>query len=168
MFAVPGHGSGMLRDARPALKIKLAGVGSGHVQRCLGIVDTEAQAPHQEFPMKRTITAVAILAALGIAAQVQAHDWGQDQRGRNHDWRGRDSWRDGDHHHRAYRRSDGYRRDYGYPRNYGYSRPYGYWHDYGYPSGYGYPSRYRYDDCDDYYGYGDSDISLLISLPLRF
>lgn len=145
----------------------------------------------------RIAAAAAILAFLGLAVQAQAQDrqgrygshsdrpqWGNQQQYRHDDrggrysgggwndhrgwsgggqrWQDRDGWRE----HSWPRQHDHY---YGYPQYYGYShyydypRYYGYRHDYGYPRYYGYWSGYRYDD-DDY----DSDISLLISLPLYF
>ena len=137
--------------------------------------------------MKRVIATTAVLlAAFGLAAQVQARDHGNESRGwqdrdrGGHDYRpswnergrdygrgyGRDhdGWRDHDEHHWG----APYYRDYGYhyPRHY-YGRPYynrpyyadnwRYYRPPVYRSGY----YYDWDDCDD------DGFSILFSLPLR-
>jgi len=114
--------------------------------------------------------------ALGAAGQVQAEGWDSgrshgssnrhyersDHRGWPQDRRGRDSW------HRSWRDADrdrwrGSWRD-GYRDRY-WAAPRGW-----YEEGRYWRPRYRYYDYDydDYGYYNDSDISLLISLPLQF
>jgi hypothetical protein len=142
--------------------------------------------------MKRVIaTAAVLLAAFGLASEVQAHDHGHESRGwqdrGGHDYRpnwnshghdyghnyggdhGRDGWHgsDGWHDRDEHRWGAPYDRDYGYryPRYY-YSSPY-----YGYGWRYYQPPVYRgsyYYDCDDYdYDCDDDGFSLMFSLPLR-
>jgi hypothetical protein len=56
--------------------------GSGRVQRRPGSFDTDAEAHFEEHAMKRVIATTAVLlAAFGLATQVQARDHGNDQRG---------------------------------------------------------------------------------------
>ena len=147
--------------------------------------------------MKRVIAAAAILlAAFGMAAQAQAHGWGNDRPGRqdrgshergwqdrgrdrggwqqSRQWHDRDDWSGRDNNRWVEPRYRGY--DYRYPRYY--SRP-----DYGYGSRYSYPPAYRngdygdyssyggyggYGDYDDYDDRGDDGVSFFFSLPLRF
>jgi hypothetical protein len=127
--------------------------------------------------MKGHIAAAAIaLMALGAAGQVQAEGWDSgrshgssnrhyersDHRGWQPDRRGRDSWhrswRDADRDHWRGSWRDGYRNRY-------WAAPRGW-----YEEGRYWRPRYRYYDYDydDYGYYNDSDISLLISLPLQF
>jgi hypothetical protein len=142
--------------------------------------------------MKRHIAAVAIvLAALGIAGQVQAQGWSNDrhssgndrhdQRSDHRSWNGdrrggesgRPSWRDQGHSQWRGQSRDQWRGSWrdqwrdGHRNRY-WSEPRG-WRD----EGRYWQPRYRYNDYyyDPIYGYGydyDGDISLLISLPLQY
>ncbi|HKC17518.1 MAG TPA: hypothetical protein VKC11_12520 [Steroidobacteraceae bacterium] len=120
--------------------------------------------------------AAAALMALGAAGQVQAGGWDTgrshgsgnrhyeraDHRGWQQDRRGGDSrhhsWRDADRDHGRGSWRDGYRDRY-------WAAPRGW-----YEEGRYWRPHYRYYDYDydDYGYYNDSDISLLISLPLQF
>jgi hypothetical protein len=142
--------------------------GSGRVQRCPGSFDTDAGAHLEEQAMKRSMTTAAavLLAAFGLATQVQAHDHGNDPRGgqqhggQAHGWRDRGghdyrpSWGDRGH---DYGRN--YRHDYGHTYGHDYGRDHDGWrdhdgHGWGQPYyrdyGYRYP---RYYYSRPYYGY---------------
>jgi hypothetical protein len=132
-------------------------------------LNTDAGAHFEEYAMKRAITTTAVLlAAFGLASEVQARDHGYDPRGgqqhggQSHGWQDR-----GRRDHDGHRWGAPYYRDYGYrhPRHY-YSRPY-----YGDSWRYYRPPVYRggyYYDCDDYYyDCYDDGFSLLFSLPLH-
>ena len=131
--------------------------------------------------MKRVIAAAAVLlAAFGMAAQAQAHGWDnhrpgwQDQGRHERSWRdnrpyANDRWRDRgrwEEPRRWHDRDDWRDRDdarWVAPRYHYYGRPY-----YGYGSRYYNPPVYRYGYYGDYDDCDDGDISLLLSLPLRF